>query len=571
MDYAFSSRDNSAEDLATLFAADVLAFDVESTGLHVRADVPIGFSVTDSFNHAYYARIENAYFRQLLADNRRVYIAHNAKFDRAQMAKAGVMVDNVCDTMIAAHLCEEPALSLQSLVLGKTGRAVRAFSELARPLIDMSTEELLAYSGPHARAAWILWFGYKDDTHFWPGYEYELRRNILWDLFWDLEMPLVPVLSDMELNGVMIDGTYLADLGRYLSGSTDLLEEVLAYWTGGIKINFNSPDQVAKLFYKDLGIKSNWKTTQKGRPTVEGEYLEKIKGSHPILPVYLKYKELQKLRSTYVDSILARLIGSRLYGLFNQTGTRTGRLSSSEPNLQNIPVRTELGRKIRKAFIAKSGFTLVRADADQLELKMMACWSKDPYMLGAFREGRDIHLETALRAYGDPKRRFDGKTLNFQTQYGGGSDADKAAFYGAYPGVLTWTKKTQAEARELGYVRTLFKRRRTIPEVQSSNDRLREHGGREAVSTIIQGSSAEVVKVGMRGVWEDIRGTEIKMVLQVHDELVFEVPDGVVEEFTHYLGPRLKYDGLNLPITYTISCGKNWAEMEEVHRDDQLT
>jgi len=563
MDYGFVSRDGSSEDLSALMSASILALDVEGTGTHSHKDVPLGFSIASSPHSAYYADIDNHYFRSMLSDPNKLIIAHNAKFDRTEMKHVGVTIDNLCCTLIAAHLCEDYPLNLVDLLAAKTGRGITKFTDLKRPLFDMSLDELAEFSGPHSRAAWILWHGYEDDRYSWPGYKQELRRNILWDTFWNIEMPLVPVLSDMEYNGVAIDAGYLKELGIYLDGKIALLEEALKYWSGHDNVNFNSPDQVAKVFFKELGIKPSWKKTRSGRSAIEGKYLETIKGTHSIIPYYLMYKQFQKLKGTYVDGLLGQMVDGRVYGDFNQTGTRTSRLSSSDPNLQNIPQRSEEGRKIRRAFIAPEGTTLVKADADQLELKAMAIKSRDPNMLQAFKDKRDIHLETAIRAYHDAKRRFEGKTLNFTVQYGGGSPEQQEAFFSAYPGVKKWIDKTNQEAMEIGYVRTLFNRKRTIPDLKSLYDKQRAHGCREAISTIIQGSSAEVVKVGMKRSWDEIKHTDIKMVLQVHDEMVYEVPDNLVSDFMPELQKTLRYDELELPITYTISSGKNWAEMEK--------
>jgi DNA polymerase-1 len=568
VDFAFTGRDGSVANLGALFSAPALAFDVESSGVHTHSDVPLGFSVTDGPNHAYYANIENQYFRELMNNPDTLYIGHNIKYDRSKMKQAGVTINNVCDTMIAAHLREDRPLSLDELIRDKTGRSIQTFNEYRKPIVASTPQELVEHFGPHARATWILWHGYEDDTHSWPGYEKELRRNIVWDTFWDLEMPLVPVLSDMEMNGVQIDAAYLAELGRYFDEKISILDEACQYWAGTTSVNFNSADQVADVLYNKLKIKPPWRKTSGGRGkppryTVEGKYLETIKHTHPILPYYLLYKQFQKLKGTYVEGMLEKLVDDRIYCSFNQTGTVTSRLSSSGPNLQNIPQRREEGRKIRRAFIAPPDYWLVKADADQLELKVGAHCSQDPFMLDAFRRGRDIHMETAMRRWGDPKRRPEGKTANFQNQYGGGTPEQKEAFFTAYPRMKKWQDKTKALARETGYVRTLFKRKRTIPEIFSDSRKMREHGEREAISTIIQGSSAEVVKVGMRRIWEDIRDTDIRMVLQVHDELVFEVPDNMLNDFMPHLKQRLQYNELSLPITYSISYGRNWEQMEK--------
>jgi DNA polymerase-1 len=555
------------KELNKLFDTDVLSFDIEGTGVHARSDVPIGFSIAGSADKAFYVPIQDSYYRQLLANDNTMYIAHNAKYDRLMAKKAGVTVNNLCDPMIAAHLCEEPELSLSALILSKTGRYVKEFTELQNNLMAMSYDDVLAYTGPHARAAWILWYGYEDKDYKWRGYEYELRSKLLWDVFWNVEMPLVPVLSDMELNGAAVERGYLSELGKYFDERIELLEDALDYWAekyAGKKINFNSADQVADLFFSKLKIKPSWKRTDSGRPSVEGKYLETIKDSHPILPWYLQYKQLQKLKGTYVNGLLRDTVDGRVYGSFNQAVTRTGRLSSSGPALQNIPQRTELGRRIRQAFVAPEGTTLVKSDADQVELKVMAVQSRDKAMLDAFRQKKDIHMETAIRIYHDEKRRADGKTRNFQMIYGGGNQRNREEFFQAYPGVLKWTNSVTPVARELGYVRTMFGRVRTIPELKSDNEKMAMHGDREGMSTRIQGTTAELVKIGMRRVWEDIQNTDIKMTLQVHDEVVYQVPDELVDDFAHHVGKRMQYDELDIPITYSVSIGKNWAHMEEV-------
>ncbi len=570
------SKTEKVPSIEDLFNSTELSFDIESTGLHTYNDVPLGFSVTNNADSAYFCMIEDMQLRQLLNHPGIDYIGHNLKYDRSTLKRAGININNIIDTMIAAHLCEEPRLSLEYLITAKTGRSIRTFTDYTEPILISTPSQLAEHFGSHARAAWILWHGYNDGDVHWEGYEKALKNNIVYDTFFDVEMPLIPVLSDMEYNGVQIDADYIRLLGTYFDNKINILESALHYWGQDESINFNSPEQVAKLFYEKLKIKPNWKMTKgsKSKPPrhmVDGKYLETIKDSHTIIPIYLLYKQYDKLRSTYVNSLLDGLSNGRIYGSFNQTGTRTGRLSSSGPNLQNIPQRREEGRKIRRGFIAPEGTTLVKADADQLELKMMAHWSKDVNMLRAFIEGRDIHLETAIRAYGDPNRRADGKTLNFQCQYLGGKKEHQDAFFGAYPGIKTWSDMAIEEAHYRGYARTLFNRKRTIPELSSFNEKVKEHGEREAISTIIQGSSAEVVKIGMRKVWDDLQGTDIKMVLQVHDEVVFEVPNNLLKEFIPYIKQGLEYRELDLPITYSVSYGQNWTQQVKWKPGDEVS
>ncbi len=557
-----------------LFGRDLLSFDVESSGTHTRKDVPFGFTISGGADKSFWVNADDRYYINLLNDPNATYITHNGKFDRTMVKKLGVTVENFCDTMIAAHLMEDSPLNLNDLIFMKTGRNIKEFTDLTTHMLMMNDEEIYNHFQHHARAPWILWNGYPESD--WKGYAYELRRSMLWDVFWDVEMPLVPVLSDMEENGVMIDRPYLSELEQYFNHRIGLLEYALKGWKD---INYNSPDQVAPLFYNELKIKPPWKKTSKGRYSVDGKYLEEHKNYHPIIPMYLMYKQLQKLKGTYVDSLLRDMIDSRIYGSFKQTGTRTSRLSSVDPNLQNIPARSQEGRKIRRAFRAPPGKKLVKCDADQLELKCMAIRSQDPVMLQAFKDKKDIHTETAIRAFGDEGERRRAKTLNFQIQYGGGEEKDKDAWYKVYNGVLKWKDRQILDAKRCGYVRTLFGRKRTLPDIKLGKDMIKppfplssliEHAEREAISTAIQGTGSEIVKIGMRRIWNDTRDSDFKIVLQVHDEVVYEVPEKVADEFALHIARTMQYDDLDIPITYSASVGDNWAEMKEVVKSGEM-
>jgi DNA polymerase-1 len=376
-------------------------------------------------------------------------------------------------------------------------------------------------------------------------------------------MPLIPVLSDMELNGCNVSQKRLEEIGLIIDENIQITEGALRAMTHEPTLNFNSPDQVADLFYQKLGYKPPWQHTAK-RPSVEAKFLEPLKNKYPIISIYLQYKGYQKLKGTYVDGLIKTLLNGRIYGSFNQDGTETSRLSASKPNLQNIPARDELGRTIRTAWIAPPGTKLVKADASQLELRMIAHWSQDPRMLDAFRKGRDIHMETTMLMYNDAKRRPDGKTANFQIVYGGGTKKNRELLEEAYPGVFAWITKASFDAVEAGSARTLFGRNRRIYELEDERPWMVEHGMRMAISTHIQGSSAEIIKILMRRVWNRMHDTEIKMVLQVHDELVFEVPIPVVDDFCQFLYKTMRYDELSLPFTVEVKVGDNWGTMKDV-------
>lgn len=558
-DYAYVSADGSPEDINSLMASGQLAFDVEGTGVNVGTSLPLGFSLAHSLTGAYYATIDNQFFKDLLADQHRLKIAHNAIYDRSMMKKGGVIIDRLCCTMIAAHLLEEDRLSLKAQALKHLNLDVRSFKELGRSFDLMTIEEMAEYSGPHSASALALW----------EIYEERMKRLKLLDVFWNIEMPLVPVLSDMELNGVMVDSNVLRDIGGRLDVRIAALGDALNYWCGTSNVNFNSPDQVAKVFYDKLGLPQHWAKTKSGRSTIGAPYLETIKGKHPAIPIYLMFKQFKTLKNSYVNSLATQIEDDgRVYGSFNQTRTRTGRLSSSDPNLQKIPKRRPEGKLIRRAFVAPEGKVLLKADYDLLELKKMAICSKDSLLLQAFKDERDIHTETAIKLYGDPKFRSKGKTADFQIIYLGGDKKTREALEKAYPEVFAWTKQTTLQAREAGYVRTVGGRIRVIPEYSPPRGRpmsmkALEHGDREVISTIVQGSSAEDVKVGMVNIWREVRDSDIKMLLQVHDELVFEVPYNQVDDLAQLVKDKMTINDYEIPLTLSIEVGNNWGEMHE--------
>lgn len=556
----YTGHRSADEDLGHLLNSGVLAFDVESTGLKVHKDEPIGVSLASKDDCAFYTVPYDHLIAPLLADDSKLKIAFNAKFDHSMMKKAGIEVNNLCDPMIAAHLLEETELSLFFLVAKYLETIIRTYADLDKPLTEMTMQEQAEYSGPHSYRALDLW----------NVLELKLRALRLDGVFWNVEMPLVPVLSDMELNGVMLDPEVLKSLGAEFDVKIDTYNKALDYWSNTSGVNFNSADQVADVFYKKLGIPEYWVKTDKGRASVSAEYFKTIQDKHPIIPVYLAFKQLKTLKNNYVKGLLRDMwTDGRVYGSFNQTRTRTGRLSSSDPNLQKIPQRSSEGKRIRTAFVAPEGSVLLKSDYDLLELKMMAICSKDENMLDAFRTGRDIHTETAVKVFGSKDRRPEGKTLDFQIIYGGGKLSHRDMFFVAYPGVGSWIAATISKSRNDRYTRTLNGRIRSIPEYVSSktqqfSTRMVSHGDREVISTIVQGTSAEVVKIGMANVSRALRGSDVKMLMQVHDELVFEVPEGQVREVAEVVNKAMTYNEYEIPLTATIEVGKSWGEMEKL-------
>ncbi|MFA5116228.1 MAG: DNA polymerase I [Candidatus Omnitrophota bacterium] len=421
-----------------------------------------------------------------------------------------------------------------------------------------------------------------------PVLEARLKETNLAKLFTDIEMPLVEVLADMELAGVKIDLGLLkqlsVDIEKQLIG---LIEKIYAL-AGGVQFNINSPKQLRQVLFDDLKLPVFKKT--KSGPSTDEEVLESLGKKHEIARALLEYRKLTKIKSTYVDAfgpLLDRETG-RLHASFNQTGTETGRLSSSDPNLQNIPVRTEIGKQVRKAVIAGGkGTFLLSADYSQIELRILAHLCEDENLLAAFKKGEDIHRFTASLIYGcseddvSSQMRETAKRINFGIVYGlsgyglardlkiSFEEANTfiEAYFLRYPGVKTYIEKQIERARSEGYVMTILDRRRYLPEIKNKNMGIRQFAERQAVNTPIQGSAADLIKMAMIGIHRRIRKMSLKsrLILQVHDELVFEVPREESEAMVSLVRENMeKVIELKVPVKAVIKRGSNWLEMEEV-------
>ena len=397
-------------------------------------------------------------------------------------------------------------------------------------------------------------------------------------------MPLVPVLIHMERNGVALDTDLLRQMSHRL-GEQLLKLEAEIYNSVGHQFNINSPQQLSSVLFQELMLPPARKT--KSGYSTGAEVLEELRGAHPIIEFILDYRQLAKLKSTYIDALpgLINTETGRVHTSFNQTRTATGRLSSSEPNLQNIPVRGELGRQVRNAFIAPAGSYLMSGDYSQIDLRALAHLSQDPNLLNAFRRDEDIHSATAAQLFGvdaprvTPDMRRLAKTVNFGVIYGmsdygleqatelSRKEASRfiAAYFAKYSGVKQYLESTKEQAREKGYVQTLLGRRRFIPEINSSNRQAREAAERMAINMPVQGTSADIIKVAMINLDKEMgkRQLKSKMLLQVHDELILEVPQGEMEEIKK-LVPEIMSSALKLsvPLKVDIKTGSNWGEME---------
>lgn len=584
------------ELLNRLSAAKSFAFDLETTSLNAMSAEMVGISLSPAPGEAYYIPVGHVGWRQVeqlplkqvidwlkppLEDATLAKLAHNSKYDMTVLAEYGVTVNNLTfDTMVAAYLLGEKSLGLKALAFSKLGIEMTPITALigsGAKQISMSLVEV-------SRAADYSCADADITGQLTELLKVELHQQGLWQLFSEVEMPLVPVLVHMERNGVALDTDLLRQMSHRL-GEQLLKLETEIYNSVGHHFNINSPQQLSSVLFQELKLPSARKT--KSGYSTGASVLEELRGVHPVIEFILEYRQLAKLKSTYIDA-LPSLINpktGRVHTSFNQTRTATGRLSSSEPNLQNIPVRGELGKEVRQAFIAPPGSFLMAGDYSQIDLRALAHLSQDPSLLGAFHNDEDIHSATAAQLFGidtpqvTPDMRRLAKTVNFGVIYGmsnyGLEQATElsweeatqfiASYFEKYPGVKQYLESTKEQAREIGYVQTLLGRRRFIPEINSSNRQVREAAERMAINMPVQGTSADIIKVAMINLYREMNQRQLKskMVLQVHDELIFEVPEEEVE-LMRQLVPQIMSTALelSLPLKVDIKIGNNWGQME---------
>ena len=410
----------------------------------------------------------------------------------------------------------------------------------------------------------------------------QLEHNKQAEVFGQMEIPLMSVLLDMETNGIMVDMAWLKTLDILFTKEMTTEQKAINHLAGG-DININSPKQLGALLYDQLKLPA-LKKTKTGYSTDE-EALSHLTKLHPVAEHILKYRESAKLKSTYVDALL-NMSGPhrRVHTNFNQTGTVTGRLSSFSPNMQNIPIRSEKGRLIRQAFIAPEGRVLLSADYSQIDLRILAHESGDENLIKAFRHNADIHTQTAAEVFGimpelvTKEQRSHAKAINFGIVYGQGpvalsqalnisaSDAKKFidAYFARFHTVKKWLDETAAAARKAGYVKTLFGHVRYMPEFEASSPRLASFANRASVNTVVQGGSSDIIKKAMIDIYAEMP-KDVLMLLQVHDELVFEVPHGKIKETAHWVKEKMENAVmLKVPLVAEAKAGKNWNEMGKV-------
>lgn len=566
------------------------AFDTETNGLDVYNVDLLGISICGEAGKAWYIINKPSFLAKLkpyLEDSSINKYGHNAKFDIAILNKYGINVSPVTiDTMIAAYLINP----------GSRGYGLDAtvFSYLGHEMIPI--EKLIGKRGKgqitleDVDIELVAQYACEDADYTFQLVEpliKELQEKNNLKLFQEIEMPLIPILFEMEKNGILLDSTFLNNLSKEIIKNLEKVDKKI-YKLAGEEFNINSPSQLKVILFEKLEIPmEGLKKTKTGISTAAGE-LDKLKELHPIIDLISQHRELSKLQSTYVES-LPKLVdmNGRIHTSFNQTIASTGRLSSSDPNLQNIPIRTELGNEIRKAFIAKKDFSLVSADYSQIELRVIASLSGDKHMVDAFKNGRDIHTHTAALIYDIDEvevikeQRYAAKAINFGIIYGLGpyglannvgiSYAEAREFidkyFEVYSGVKEYLEKVKNETKKNEYFETLFGRRRYLPEINSGVPQIRSAAERAAINAPIQGTAADLMKIAMIRVFQQLSTTfpQVLMLLQVHDELVFEVPDKDIYKFSKWIKKIMEnVHTLHVPIKVDVEVGKNWGNMKDV-------
>jgi len=583
------------EFLAELKKVKSFAVDTETTGTNPVAAELVGLSFSWQEGTGYYLPVKAPLGQQhlertetlgrlkpILEDPKIAKTGQNIKYDMVILRRAGIDLAGVdFDTMVASYVLNSARTqhNMDSLAWDYLGHETiklqsligKGKNQLTFDMVD--TQTAADYAAEDADITWrlrqFLENQFTDDE----------RRQ----LFCQVEMPLVEVLAELEFNGVALDVPWLKKLSTKLSRRCEeLIEEI--HKEAGTVFNVDSPKQLGQVLFEQIGLKVVKKT--KTGPSTDQEVLETLSWQHPVPRLMLEYRTLSKLKNTYVDKLPSMICAdtSRIHASFNQSITATGRLSSSDPNLQNIPIRTELGQEIRRAFVPdKKEDVILAADYSQIELRLLAHFSRDEGLLQAFESGQDIHRFVAAQVFGveldevDTAQRGKAKAVNFGIIYGQtpfglsrsiGIPVEEARrfiddYFERYPRIQEFIKQVIAQARQDGYVKTILGRRRLLPEINSQTASRRKLAERMAVNTVVQGSAADLIKVAMINLHQRIKSENLnlKMILQVHDELVFEVPREKTEPYgqivRHEMASAIKLD---VPIIVDVNSGNNWLE-----------
>jgi len=577
--------------IRSLKASKTFCFDTETTGVDPNNSELVGMSFSVKPHEAYYIPLPENYhetemivqeFKEVLEDPKIEKVGQNMKFDIAILKWYGIDVKTpMFDTMLAHYLIQPDMrhnmdllseiylkykpVSIETLI-GKKGTG-----QLSMRTVD--TETIKEYAAEDADVTLQL------KNVFSP----MLAESGTRKLFDEIEIPLIPVLASMEKEGVRIDSSVLNEYSVELEKEVVKIQEEI-FKDAGTTFNISSPKQLGEILYDRMQIVEKPKQTKTRQYSTSEDVLTKLEAKHPIISKILEYRSLTKLKSTYVD-VLPGLVSprdNRIHTSYNQAVAATGRLSSNNPNLQNIPIRTEKGREIRKAFVPRNeNYTLLSADYSQIELRIIASMSGDKNMIEAFRHGEDIHQATAAKIYNTPlaevskDMRRNAKMVNFGIIYGissfglserSGMSRKESAdvikqYFEQYPGIKAYMDNTIAFARENGYVETLMKRRRYLRDINSGNANVRGFAERNAINAPVQGTAADMIKIAMIRIFDEFGKHKLKsrMILQVHDELVFDVYQPEVEEVKKIVATGMKNALLlDVPVDIDMNTGENW-------------
>ena len=593
--------------LKKLQDAQLIAFDTETTGLDAQQAQLVGLSFAVKPGEAAYIPLTHSYMgvpeqldrdtvlralKPLLEDPNKSKVGQHAKFDMNILANCAIGGDPACgisvqgiafDTMLESYVLDSTATrhDMDSLALKYLGHSTTSFQDIAgKGAKQLTFDQIsLEQAGPYAAEDADVTLRLHNVLH-----EKLLAIPSLNSVLTDIEMPLVPVLARIERQGALVDAKLLGVQSVELGDKMVALERE-AFEIAGEEFNLSSPKQLGVILYEKLGLPIISKTA-KGQPsTAEAVLAELAEQDFPLPKVLMQYRSMSKLKSTYTDRLPEQINPrtGRIHTSYHQAVTATGRLSSSDPNLQNIPIRTAEGRRIRQAFVAPPGYKLLAADYSQIELRIMAHLAKDEGLLHAFRNNLDVHSATAAEVFGvelsdvTMDQRRSAKAINFGLIYGMSafglakqigvdrkqSQAYIDRYFARYPGVLDYMERTRTQAAEQGYVETIFGRRLYLPEINAKNPALRKGAERTAINAPMQGTAADIIKKAMVAVdnWLSASGLEARVILQVHDELVLEVREDLVEQVSEALRVHMSDAAtLDVPLVVEVGVGNNWDE-----------
>lgn len=582
--------------ITKLREAGRFVFDTETTSLDYMKASLVGVSFAVEEGKAAYVPCGHDYIgapkqlplkillqklQPLLEDPAIAKIGQNLKYDSSVLANHGVNLRGIShDTMLESYVWNSVGSrhNMDDLALKYLGVRTIHFEDIAGKGAKQLAFNQIDVAKAAEYAAEDADITLRLHNALWPKLEAEQKLKKLYE---EIEVPLIPVLSKMERNGVLLDADLLSAQGAELSARMDELEQ-RAYSLAGEKFNLGSPKQLQEIFYKKLNLPV-LKKTPKGQPSTAEAVLQQLALDFPLPKVILDYRGLSKLKSTYTDQLPKQInaVTGRVHTSYHQAVAATGRLSSTNPNLQNIPIRTAEGRRIRKAFIAADGYKLIAADYSQIELRIMAHLSKDEGLLNAFATGQDVHRATAAEVFGvstdvvSDEQRRSAKAINFGLIYGmsafglaaqlnvsrGAAQRYIDLYFSRYPGVKHYMDRTRASAADLGYVETMFGRRLYLEEIRSSNYVRRQAAERTAINAPVQGTAADIIKIAMIDVdnWLQNNDVDASMIMQVHDELVLEVSvqqlDEVIEEVRIRMSRAAELD---VPLLVDVGVGADW-------------